>query len=291
MNHSLREPISLYKVTSVSSMLRPMEFPILVQSTFYLNEMYFLNYSSFLQEPWLCPHTSHLCCCPTGSLSQPCDSRAQELESGAASSWPSGPPWRCPPVSPFSFTNWCLPGFFPSYPPAPYPPPSTPRTFMLTPMTLHTPPFKSFQPLQLWLFCINYNLAKLCLNLQCLFKFRSQPMNRSWTLLYGYDQHISEETEWNRKEQKTLDTVKASTDTHRHGSWPLCKIYFFLWDMFKIIKSQFLTYYHIFRVSWYFFLISTSSCSKSSKPRTPTILSFPVDPCPTCTRILLQSGL
>ena len=37
--------------TSVSSMLRPMEFPILVQSTFYLNEMYFLNYSSFLQEP------------------------------------------------------------------------------------------------------------------------------------------------------------------------------------------------------------------------------------------------
>ena len=86
-------PISLYKVTSVSSMLRPMEFPILVQSTFYLNEMYFLNYSSFLQEPWLCPHTSHLCCCPTGSLSKPCDSRAQELKSGAASSWPSGPLW------------------------------------------------------------------------------------------------------------------------------------------------------------------------------------------------------
>ena len=39
-------------------------------------------------------------------------------------------------------------------------------------------------------------------------------MNSSWNLLYGYDQHIFEETEWNRKEQKTLATVKAHTDTH-----------------------------------------------------------------------------
>lgn len=100
----------------------------------------------------------------------------------------------------------------------------------------------------------------------------------------------------NRMEQKRTENTAhsekwAQTDTHRRGSWPFCKISFFLWDMFKIIKSQFLTYYQIFRVSWYFFLISTSSCSKSSKPWTPTILSFPVDPCPACTRILLQSGL
>lgn len=39
-------------------------------------------------------------------------------------------------------------------------------------------------------------------------------MNGSWNLLYGYDQHIFEEIKWNRKEQKTLNTVKVSTDTH-----------------------------------------------------------------------------
>lgn len=55
---------SLSTRSPVSPMLCPMELPILMQSTFHLNETCFLNYSSFLQEPWLSPYTSHLCCCP-----------------------------------------------------------------------------------------------------------------------------------------------------------------------------------------------------------------------------------